>query len=273
MDDRIILGDVRRVLPTLPSSSVQCVVTSPPYFGLRDYGVDGQIGIEGSIDGFLAELASVFHQVKRILSPDGVLWLNIGDTYNQDSPIRRSATEKRRSAPITLRRRCESGRGRRRKALYGVPWLLASALADDGWYVRAEIIWAKPAVLPDFRAEDRPDRSHETVFLFAKQAKYRFDKNAVGGFGSVWTIPVVGYDGHHAVMPEELAARCILSGSRPGDVVLDPFCGSGTVPALARRHGRRFVGIDVDPASVSIAEARIAGERQPVLWTSLVRAV
>lgn len=379
---RVLVGDVRQRLAQLQDCSVQTCVTSPPYWGLRDYGHDGQIGLERTPDEYVAELVEVFREVRRVLADDGTLWLNLGDTY---------------------------GPG---KQLQGIPWRVAFALQSDGWWLRQDIIWAKPNPMPE-SVTDRCTKAHEYVFLLSKSARYFYDIEPIrepvsehwkhGGLPpvplrgehvltagsrvkakrvydepkganrrSVWSIPTKPYAGaHFAVMPEALAEPCILAGSRPPgkrcdcddviatplgsgtsedptlltgrkgmnrprrdnegtrpitrreqrdyarqlkasphrgemetqagpafahyvrtdlsgarpippdlltdwtqrgwlttpapcdhldnqtDVVLDPFAGSGTVGLVALRHGRDFVGVELNPDYAALAEARI----------------
>lgn len=269
----ILCGDVRQRLADLPNSSVQTCVTSPPYWGLRDYGHDGQIGLEQTPEEYVAKIIGVFREVRRVIADDGTLWLNVGDTY---------------------------GPG---KQLQGIPWRLAFALQSDGWCLRQDIIWAKPNPMPE-SVTDRCTKAHEYLFLLSKSAKYHYDASAIqeasanpeatrkryesaffvgnkhesGGYSpngathtggmkvftgsrnkrSVWTIPTKPYAGaHFAVMPEALVEPCILAGSRPSDIVLDPFTGSGTVGVVALRHDRDFIGTELNPEYAALAEARI----------------
>lgn len=276
-------GDCRALLARLPEGSIQTCVTSPPYWGLRDYGVEGQLGLERTPDEYVAAMVEVFRGVRRALRPDGTLWLNLGDTYVSDRRIP----------------------GYRSKDLIGIPWMVAFALRADGWYLRSEIIWAKPNPIPG-PTKDRPTRAHEHIFLFAKSARYFYDADAIrepmvsdgrGGFwrekrgprstaGSflpgarrgevkwggdrtvnplgrnkrdVWTVSTRKYRGaHFAVMPPPLVEPCILAGSRPGDIVLDPFLGSGTTGMVAQRLGRRWIGFDLNPAYEALQRERTA---------------
>ena len=332
MKSVILLGDVRQRLSEIPEGSVRTCITSPPYFGLRDYGtasweggdpecphtgkpmatkaninrntgggndvknataleffrercgrcgamrIDSQIGLEATPDAYVAEMVSVFREVWRVLADDGTLWLNIGDSY---------------------------GKG---KQLIGIPWRLAFALQSDGWCLRQDIIWAKPNPMPE-SVTDRCTKSHEYVFLLSKSPKYYYDHEAVkergvmvagdsagskqqdtrethglGGGNSgisvakaklaqeladkgystrnrrdVWTINTKPFKGaHFAVMPEALVEPCVLAGSAEGDTVLDPFTGSGTVAVVANRHGRNFVGTELNPEYAEIARERIS---------------
>lgn len=309
-------------------ASIQTCVTSPPYFGLRNYGVDGQIGLEPTPAAYIAELVKVFREVWRVLKDDGTIWVNIGDSYANDGKWGGSSGGKHVSE---LHGESGIGRGKKNtglkpKDLIGIPWLLAFALRDDGWYLRSEIIWAKPNGMPGSQI-DRCTSSHETIFLLSKQSTYFSDFDAIktpprestlvrlaqnvqaqagshranggakkngamkavaatdkqrghgrkhAGFNArwdamgkdehqsmpammrdVWFVPPAGYeDAHFAVMPEEIARRCILAGSRSGDIVLDPFNGSGTTGAVAREWGRRYVGLDLNAEYLEMSKAR-----------------
>jgi site-specific DNA-methyltransferase (cytosine-N4-specific) len=295
-------GDALAVLRTLPDGSVNCCVTSPPYFGLRDYGVDGQLGAEGSPAEYVANLVAVFAEVRRVLADDGTLWLNLGDSYASKPPGNVRGVSERSglngAASDVYRETLMAGVGTKRdttgfgvaaKNLLGIPWRTAFALQDDGWTLRNDIIWAKPNGMPE-SVTDRLTTKHEHVFLFAKSRRYWFDLAPIreplakpdapagewvfGGAnkapladpvmrrrgatytpnvelgrnpGDVWTIPTAPTPwAHFATMPPALAERCILAGCKPGGVVLDPFSGSGTTGYAATRHGRRYVGIDLN---------------------------
>jgi DNA modification methylase len=275
---RVLVGDVRTRLAELPDGSVQTCVTSPPYWGLRDYGQGEQIGLEPTPEDYVAQIVDVFREVRRVLADDGTLWLNLGDSY---------------------------GPG---KQLMGIPWRVALALQADEWVLRQDIIWHKPNPMPE-SVTDRCTKAHEYVFLFSKSPKYHYDRTAIwhpaksagkrGGFTgyqaiaanvkpsgnqvagvgknyirphftnrrSVWSIATKPFRGaHFAVMPEALVEPCVLAGSSPDDLVLDPFAGSGTVGVVALRHGRDFIGVELNPEYAAIAEARIAGDA-PLLNT------
>ena len=271
-------GDVRNVLPTLDAESVQCVVTSPPYWGLRDYGKDGQIGLEPTPEEYVTTVVEVFRAVKRVLRDDGTLWLNLGDSFAD-------------------------------KNLVGIPWRVAFALQADGWYLRSDIIWAKGvSFCPDYSGSvmpesvtDRPTKSHEYLFLLTKSARYFYDADAVRetakyGFSldpdtwgrardgdpkdkrhstggavtegdggtrnlrSVWTINPQPYrEAHFATFPTTLVEPCVKAGSKKGDTVLDPFAGSGTTGLVAGKLGREFVGIELNADYIRLANERIEG--------------
>ena len=330
MNSLILVGDARQRLAELPAGSARTCVTSPPYFGLRDYGtatwnggdtdcdhlgkpmatkaninrntrtgndvknatareffretcgkcgatrIDSQIGLEDTPDAYVAEMVALFREVWRVLADDGTLWLNLGDSFAKE------------------------------KQLLGIPWRVAFALQADGWYLRSDIIWHKPNPMPE-SVTDRPTKSHEYVFLLSKSPKYYYDHEAIkeqattpptvrnknkegyqadyaGGdrfspgervYGAdgkrnkrdVWTITTKPFKGaHFAVMPEALVEPCVLAGSAEGDTVLDPFTGSGTVAVVANRHGRNFVGTELNPEYAQIAYERITND-SPMLNT------
>ena len=318
---QIITGEATEALRLLPSGCCSTCVTSPPYYGLRNYGEAGQIGLEETPEEYTRRLVEVFREVRRVLKDDGTLWLNIGDSYaasgkgrNRDGRFNEKAENIQSSGQrkSRIRRTCE-GNGLKRKDLIGIPWLLAFALRADGWYLRSDIIWQKPNAMPE-SVKDRPTRAHEYIFLLSKSEHYHYDAEAIRepatGFpgsenpnarrrgntktfrGSnaythdqaaensakverqshglvpnetgkrnrrtVWTIATRPYKGaHFATFPEELARPCILAGSRPGDTVLDPFCGSGTTGAVAIQEGRDFIGIDINPEYCTMSKQRI----------------
>ncbi|MDR1314075.1 MAG: site-specific DNA-methyltransferase [Deltaproteobacteria bacterium] len=255
----IIEGDSALVLRKLPSDSVQCVVTSPPYWGLRDYGIGGQIGLERKLDQFIGDLCAVFVEVKRVLAPDGVLWLNIGDGYTSGNRGYRAPDKKNRARAMNVRP--ETPEGLKPKDLLGIPWRLAFALQDLGWYLRSDVIWNKPNAMPE-SVKDRPTRSHEYLFMLTKNERYRYDCQAVMEKGrnrrTVWDVNTLPFSGaHFATFPPDLVLPCILSSSLPGDYVLDPFFGSGTVGEVCSLLDRRFVGIELNPEYVAIAMKRV----------------
>ena len=293
-------GDCLEVLRTLPDASVQCCVTSPPYYGLRDYGHADQIGLEQSPEEYVAKLVAVFREVQRVLKDDGTLWLNLGDSYANGGRQSRDTDDKLSQRGMNVR----PDDGAKPKDLLGIPWRVAFALQADGWYLRQDIIWAKPNPMPE-SVRDRCTKAHEYLFLLSKADRYYFDadaiaepsikgsagsrfdagKTALHGLGrssekdrierdsrnrrSVWTIATKPYSGaHFAVMPPALVEPCILAGSRPSDVCLDPFSGSGTVAAVATSLGRQAIGIELKPEYQSLAIERIEdAQRQPdLLW-------
>ena len=352
-DATLYLGDCLETLRSLPDESIQCCVTSPPYFGLRDYGtatweggdagcdhvvgeirtglgmkalsekyrgggvkvsepkpmtakgwcphcgalrVDRQIGLEPTPDEYVARLVAVFREVWRVLKDDSVCWINLGDSYAANSSYRVSPT-KWNSLPQGQASRVPDDL--KPKDMIGIPWRVAFALQADGWWLRQDIIWSKPNPMPE-SVTDRCTKAHEYLFLLAKSERYRYDadaikekaekgaassrfdigktakhqldrssksdraENGLRNRRSVWTIPTKPCaEAHFAVMPDALVEPCILAGSRPGDTVLDPFNGSGTTGIVATRHGRRYVGIDLNRDYLAISERRLsAAQRQ-----------
>lgn len=304
MSVTIINNDALRALSSMESESVQTCVTSPPYWGLRDYGVVGQIGLEKSPYEYIEKLVSVFRELRRVLKDDDTLWLNIGDTYAANRSYQVPSTkggEKHSPAQGFEDSGMRVPEGLKQKDLIGIPWRLAFALQADGWYLRSDIIWHKPNAMPE-SVTDRPTRCHEYVFLLAKSAKYYYDHEAVkeeavskhpsgngfkrphrlsyadenGARGNekqwvptelrnrrdVWSINTKPFKGaHFAVFPEELVEPCILAGSKEGDTVLDPFCGSGTTLAVAERLGRAAVGVEVNKEYIPLVQQRLVPER------------
>ncbi len=256
----IFEGDALTVLRHLPSDSVQCVVTSPPYWGLRDYAIADQIGLEPSLPQFLNRLLAVFGEVRRVLRPDGCLWLNIGDGYTSGNRGWRAPDKKNPARAMATRP--DTPEGLKPKDLLGIPWRLAFALQDDGWDLRADVIWHKPNAMPE-SVRDRPTRAHEYLFMFTRQEKYFYDREAVAepnrsNCRSVWNINTQAFaDAHFATFPPRLVDPCIRASSRAGDFVLDPFFGSGTVGMVARQLARRYVGIELHPEYVAMAAARL----------------
>ena len=380
--ERVVIGDCRDILKTLPDGAVQCCVTSPPYWGLRDYGtakwdggdpgcdhhrprlggngatspingggsardesvglqqyrdlcakcgaqrIDAQIGLESTPQEYVEKLVTVFREVRRVLKNDGVLFLNLGDSYAsgpagnfaQDMTKPGDGGVYRENKPQMDYKRA----GLKSKDMVGIPWMVAFALRADGWYLRQDIIWSKPNPMPE-SVTDRCTKAHEYLFLLSKSDRYYFDAKAIAepcvvgdngssytsaydkatkpGLGtgprkqrkpagwdtgagahgtihrdgraqeveytetvaktrnkrSVWTIPTQPFpEAHFATFPSKLVEPCILAGSRPGDVVLDPFLGSGTVGEVAERLGRRWIGIELNAEYVEIARRRAA---------------
>ena len=264
-DIRIVQGDSRRALADIPDNTFQCCITSPPYWGLRDYGINGQIGAENDPDAYIADLVGIFREVRRTLREDGTLWLNIGDSYT--SGDRRWRAPDKKNPARAMSYRPPTPKGLKPKDLIGVPWRLALALQADGWFLRSDIIWNKPNCQPE-SVKDRPTRAHEYVFLMSKSESYFYDFEAIlepstNGNGpknrrTVWNINTNGFHGaHFAVFPPELVRVCLLAGSKPGARVLDPFFGSGTVGLVCREYQRQCVGIELNPEYVKIALDRI----------------
>ena len=262
----LVVGDARRALTEFPDQHFQCVVTSPPYWGLRDYGIDGQIGAETKVDEYLDDLVALFREVRRTLRDDGTLWLNIGDSYTSGGRTWRQADSKNKGRAMDYR--APTPEGLKPKDLIGVPWKLAFALQADGWYLRTDIVWNKPNCQPE-SVKDRPTRSHEYVFLFSKSERYFYDWEAVKepasnrkqgkkNRRSVWNINTEPYPGSHfAVYPRALARLCVQAGSREGDKVLDPFFGSGTTGVVCGELGRDCVGIELKEEYAQLARERL----------------
>ncbi len=258
-----IIGDARRVLQRLPAGLCQCCVTSPPYWSLRNYGIDGQIGLELSLRDYIDNLVDVFQQVHRVLRDDGTLWLNLGDSYTSGGRTWRAPDKKNPIRAMDVRPPTPDGL--KPKDLIGVPWRLAFALQEAGWYLRADVIWNKPNCQPE-SVKDRPTRCHESLFLLSKSERYLYDCEAVRGpngrnLRTVWDINTRAcHDAHFATFPPELVEPCINLASREGDLVLDPFFGSGTTGLVALEQSRRFVGIELNPEYVRIAARRLNGK-------------
>lgn len=269
----VIVGNALQTLKNLPDASVQTVVTSPPYWGLRDYGDDEQLGLEKSPFDFIENLCKVFDEIWRVVKDDGTIWVNLGDSYYN-------------------------------KSLAGIPFRFAFAMQERGWFLRQDIIWHKPNVMPE-SVTDRCTKSHEYIFLLTKSSKYFYDNKAIlepvseislkrseygwdsdrpstknasmGGTGihteqmgtrfvnpegrnkrSVWTVTAKGYkEAHFAVYPPELIEPCILAGSKEGDTVLDPFSGSGTTGEVALKHNRNYIGLELNPEYAEISRKRL----------------
>ncbi|RYF50520.1 MAG: site-specific DNA-methyltransferase, partial [Cytophagaceae bacterium] len=259
----IFEGDAVTVLRRLPSNSVRCVVTSPPYWGLRDYGIDDQIGLELTLPQFIQKLVAVFTEVRRVLTDDGTLWINIGDGYTSGNRGYRATDKKNPARAMAVRP--DTPEGLKPKDLMGIPWRLAFALQDDGWYLRTDIIWSKPNAMPE-SVKDRPTRSHEFLFMFSKSEKYFYNSDAVkqaadgGGLRNlrtVWNVNTKPYAGaHFATFPPELVRPCVKASTEPGDFVLDPFFGAGTVGLVCNEEGRRYAGIELNPSYVDLAVER-----------------
>jgi DNA modification methylase len=304
----VIIGNALQTLKLLPDLSVQTVVTSPPYWGLRDYGNDDQLGLERNPADFIENLCKIFDEIWRILKDDGTVWVNLGDSYagsgkgpagnilkGSDAGEARHL-EKKHSAIVPD--------GLKPKDLVGIPWRFAFAMQKRGWYLRQDIIWHKPNPMPE-SVTDRCTKSHEYIFLLTKSAKYYFDNEAIkeeassdsgfakqrakgvsnfaktkeerftndarsgNGYGnyvddgfrnkrSVWTITTKPYkEAHFATYPTDLIEPCILAGSKEGDIVLDPFSGSGTTGEVALKHNRNYIGLELNPQYAALSERRL----------------
>jgi len=322
--NKIIQGDALEVLKTLPDESIDCCVTSPPYWGLRDYGVEGQLGLEKTPEEYVAKMVEVFREVKRVLKKEGTLWLNLGDSYaNNFGTCKPGKTAQASQDYQRANNRVPAGF--KPKDLIGIPWRVAFALQADGWYLRQDIIWAKSNPMPE-SVTDRCTKSHEYIFLLAKSQKYYFNNEAIkekavyglnsedhrppgivrdrlygydskeaelrgrivnetangitirhpkGKHGdkqqspktlvdyrnkrSVWTVTTRPYkEAHFATYPPDLISPMIKAGCPPKGIILDSFIGSGTTAYVARQLGRNFIGIELNPAYIQLAEKRIA---------------
>lgn len=262
---RLIVGDVREVLATFDDGAFATCVTSPPYWGLRDYGSAHQIGAEEVLDDYIASLVAVFREVRRTLNDRGTFWLNIGDSYTSGGRTWRDSDEKLAARGMSYR--APTPEGLKPKDLIGVPWRVAFALQADGWYLRSDIVWNKPNAMPE-SVKDRPSRSHEFVFLFSKSLRYDYDYAAtrepllngggLRGRRTVWDINTEPCpEAHFATFPRELVRPAVLAGSQVGGVVLDPFFGSGTVGEVAASEGRDFVGVELNREYAAIAQSRL----------------
>lgn len=263
-DSQILLGDAASVLRSLPAGFFHCAVTSPPYWGLRDYGSEGQIGAEEQPAEYIARLVAVFEEVRRVLRDDATLWLNAGDSYTSGNRTYRAPDKKNPARAMSYRAKTPAGL--KPKDLVGIPWRLAFALQQAGWYLRSDIVWEKPNCMPE-SVKDRPTRAHEYLFLLTKSPRYRYSAASIrepGGRNrrSVWSIATEPFAGaHFATFPPALVEPCLLAGSAPGDWVLDPFFGSGTVGLVCEKLGRRWLGIELNPDLARLAIDRITRSR------------
>ena len=303
MKDLVLFGDCRKTLPAFIDEARMCV-TSPPYYGLRDYGGEAsQIGMEQTPEEYIQQLVEVFRLVRDNLTDDGTLWVNIGDSYynyrSDGNYPKQTVSKTRQDLPTKTPVRGNKLEGLKSKDLIGIPWMLAFALRDDGWYLRQDIIWHKPNPMPE-SVKDRCTKSHEYIFLLSKNKNYYYNNEAIKepakdwgtrdrsngkyhnpGTGlvphsgltksyerknkrSVWSVIKKPYKGaHFAVFPPELIEPCILAGSEPGDIILDPFMGSGTTAMVAKQHGRYYMGCELHEDYGELIKNRVP-EEQPV---------
>ena len=305
MNYTIIEGDCIEKLKELPEKSINTCVTSPPYYALRNYQMDGQVGVEESPDDYVQKIVQVFREVRRVLKDDGTIWINLGDSYagsggagNQFDQIENGLSPyKQTGSPKDI--------GLKPKDLIGIPWRVAFALQADGWYLRSDIIWHKPNPMPE-SVKDRPTKSHEYIFLMSKNRTYYYDQESIktpvkqenikgttthkrstkdwgdgtgvkthNGFDKsydmankrdVWTVPTDKFEGQHfATFPKELIKPCILAGCPEGGTVLDPFNGSGTTCIVSLQNNRKYIGIELNPEYCIIAHKRISTEVSPLI--------
>ena len=295
--NKIEFGDCRNTMRKWASQGIkaQTCVTSPPYYGLRDYGHDGQIGLEETPEEYINAMVEVFSCVRDVLADDGTLWLNIGDSYAGNNS---QASNNGRAGYGNPRERVvnRTGEGLKTKDLIGIPWMLAFALRSDGWYLRQDIIWHKPNPMPE-SVQDRCTKAHEYIFLLSKSPKYYYDIDSIkedahttdtsdrnrdesklnntpgrtrmAGLTtnhyekknkrSVWTVTTKPYEGaHFAVFPTDLIEPCILAGAPIGGIVLDPFMGSGTTAQVAQTLGRKYLGCELNPDYKALQDKRLA---------------
>jgi site-specific DNA-methyltransferase (cytosine-N4-specific) len=265
--NHVFLGDSREVLKTFPEAVVYTTVTSPPYYNLRDYGTENQIGLEDSLEEYIEQLCLVFDEVYRVTKDDGTFWLNIGDCYARGGQIN-SDGRRGFSGAKGLGYREKKVDGLTDKDLIGVPWRLAFELQKRGWILRSDIIWAKLNPMPE-SCTDRPTMSHEYIFLFAKNKKYYYDHESImertvgveypkRNKRDVWNVKVASYpEAHCATFPMELISPCIKAGSPEGGLVLDPFMGSGTVAQAAKQLSRKYTGCELNPDYYKIINNRL----------------
>ena len=265
-------GDCRETLKELPEQSINTCITSPPYWGLRNYQEEEQLGLEDTPEEFVENLVKVFREVKRVLRDDGTVWLNLGDSYYNYRPgkgqslIKQTVSNTNQDLPQEVARRANKIYGLKEKDLVGIPWRVAFALQADGWYLRQDIIWNKPNPMPE-SVQDRCTKAHEYIFLLSKNPKYYFDNEAIKEDAesekknkrSVWTVTTKPFKGaHFAVFPPDLIEPCILAGCPKDGVVLDPFMGSGTTGMVAQQLGRKWIGCELNAEYISMQKNRTA---------------
>lgn len=271
---RILTGDNREVLPSIPSESVQCCVTSPPYWGLRDYDHPAQIGAEPSPVEYVENLVEVFREVRRVLRQDGTVWLNVGDGYARNGGTGNCGPNAivGNTKKLIQKRNCKVPEcwGLKDRDLIGLPWRVAFALQADGWILRSKITWVKKSAMPE-SVKNRPTSATEEVFLLSKSISYYYDVNAVreetgANLRNCWILgPEPNSNGHPATFPRELARRCILLGSRVNDVIIDPFGGSGTTGIVAKQLDRKAILIEINPEYAKLCENRMNNVLQKAL--------
>lgn len=264
---QILTGDSLTILPTLAAESMQCCVTSPPYWGLRDYEHPAQIGAEPSPEIYVENLVALFHEVRRVLRKDGTVWLNVGDGYARNGGTGNHGPNAvvGNTKKLIQKRNCKVPDcwGLKDRDLIGLPWRVAFALQADGWILRSKITWVKKNAMPE-SVKNRPTNATEEVFMFAKSPAYFYNPNGVreesgANLRNHWILgPDSSRNGHPATFPRELARRCILLGSREGDTILDPFSGSGTTGIAANELNRNAVLIELNPTYAETSKERAA---------------
>ncbi len=272
MRDTILFGDCKETLSAFLPKTARMCVTSPPYYGLRDYGgEERQIGQENTPEEYIKNLVEVFREVREVITDDGTLWVNMGDSYYNYRPgrayVKQTVASNRQDLPEYSPKRSNRLDGYKEKDLIGIPWMLAFALRADGWYLRQDIIWNKPNPMPE-SVRDRCTKTHEYIFLLSKSQNYYFDVDAIKEptrrKRSVWNVQKKPYKGaHFAVYPPELIVDCIKAGSEKGDCVLDPFMGSGTTAMVAKSLGRDYIGCELHEDYGNLIQKRV-GEYHPV---------
>ena len=311
MRNTILYGDCRNTLKQFDEQARTCV-TSPPYYGLRNYGnEENQIGQENTPEEFIDQLVSVFKEVRNVLTDDGTLWVNLGDSYYNYRPgkgqsyPKQSVSKTNQDLPTQCNKRGNKLEGLKEKDLIGIPWMFAFAMRSDGWYLRQDIIWHKPNPMPE-SVKDRCTKSHEYIFLLSKNKKYYYDNEAIKepvkkdwgtrdrtqgkyhnpGSGlvphsglsksydrknkrDVWSITNKPYKGSHfAVFPPDLITPCILAGSEKGDIILDPFMGSGTTAMVAKQLGRDYIGCELHEEYSNLIDQRVPVEEVAQVTTN-----
>jgi len=295
LTNRTLYGDCRETLKELPEKCINTCITSPPYWGLRDYQEEDQLGMEDTPEAFVENLVNVFREVKRVLRDDGTVWLNLGDSYSSGGRATTTNQSLRGDKDYGVTRPKPS-KGIKPKDLIGIPWRVAFALQADGWYLRQDIIWHKPNPMPE-SVQDRCTKAHEYIFLLSKNEKYFYDNEAIkenvltndntnrdrdnsklnntpgrsrmAGLKtnnytkknkrSVWTVTTKPFKGaHFATFPPDLIEPMILAGCIKGGVVLDPFMGSGTTGLVAQELGRRWIGCELNPEYINLQKNRTA---------------
>lgn len=263
--NQIIHGNTMQVIHSLPDKSYSSCITSPPYWGIRDYGTDHQIGAESNLDDFIANLVLTFRVIRNKLKDDGTLWLNLGDSYTSGNRKWRAPDKKNPGRAMSYRPATPDGL--KPKDLIGVPWKVAFALQNDGWYLRSDIVWHKPNCQPE-SVRDRPTQSHEYVFLLSKSEKYYYDYKAIReptkkpgvkrNRRTVWSVNTESFKGaHFATFPLGLVMPMIEAASKENDLILDPFFGAGTLGVACLKLNRKFHGIEISDKYVALSQDRI----------------